>query len=80
MRLKHGKCRSFSVSRGCANDVPFYIGDFKIPSIKKEDQKFLGKLLLFSGKAEDTFKLFKNTFKEGLERIDSSSVRSEYKL
>ena len=62
------------------NDVPFYIGDFKIPSIKKEDQKCLGKLLLFSGKAEDTFKLFKNTFKEGLERIDSSSVRSEYKL
>ena len=70
MRLKPGKCRTFSISHGCAKDVPFYIGDFKIPSIKEEDQKFLGKLLFFSGKAEDTFTLFKDTFKEGLERCE----------
>ena len=80
MRLKPGKCRSFSVSRGLAKDVPFFIGDFRIPSIKDEDQKFLGRLLFFSSRTEETFNLIKSTFKEGLDRIDKSFICSEYKL
>ena len=59
MRLKPGKCRSFSVSGGKPKDVPFYIEDYRIPSIKGEEQKFLGKLLFFKGKPEETFTIFK---------------------
>jgi hypothetical protein len=52
----------------------------KVPSIRDEEQKFLGKLLFFSGKAEDTFNLFKSTWQEGMERIDNCFVRNEFKL
>ena len=80
MRLKPSKCRSYSVCSGKSKDVPFYIGENRVPSIKDEDQKFLGKLLFFSNKSTETFKLLESTLKEGMELIDSSSVRNEYKL
>ena len=41
---------------------------------------FLGKLLFFSGKSDDTLKLIYDTLKEALDRIEASFVRSEYKL
>ena len=80
MKLKPSKCRSFSISAGKATDTPFHIGDHRIPSIKDEEQKFLGKLLFFSGKSDDTLKLIYDTLKEALDRIEASFVRSEYKL
>ena len=80
MKLKPSKCRSFSVTGGKACDVPFYIGDYTIPSIKNEEQKFLGKILFFTGKQEETFSLIFNSFLEGLERINKSMVRNEFKL
>ena len=80
MKLKPSKCRSFSITSGKPSVVEFQIGDHKIPSIKDEDQKFLGKLLFFSGKSEETFNHIKDIFKEALENIDNSSVRNEYKL
>ena len=43
MKLKPSKCRSFTISAGSPKDVPFYIGDHRVPSIKDEEQKFLGK-------------------------------------
>ena len=80
MKLKPSKCRSVSVSGGKASDIPFYIGDYRIPSIKDEEQKFLGKVLFFSGKQDDTLTLIHDTFMEGLERINKSLVRNEFKL
>ena len=80
MRLKPSKCRSFSIRSGIAVDLPFHIGDFRIPSIRDEEQKFLGKLLFFSGKSEETFKLVHETLKEALDRIEASLIRTEYKL
>ena len=80
MKLKPSKCSGFSVCSGRASDISFHIGDNVIPSIRDEEQKFLGKLLFFSGKQEDTLSLIENTFKEGMERIQKSEVRSEYKL
>ena len=74
------KCRSFSVSGGKPKDVPFYIGDYRIPSIKDEEQKFLGKLLFFKGKPEETFAMFKDIISEGIENIEKAQVRNEYKL
>ena len=55
MKLKPSKCRSFSICSGKAKHVSFCIDDNQIPSICKEDQKFLGKLLFFSGKSERFF-------------------------
>ena len=52
MRLKPSKCTSLSIASGKSRNVPFYIGDFLISSIKDKEQKFLGKLLFFSGKSE----------------------------
>ena len=80
MKLKPSKCRSFSITSGKPTAVPFTIGDAQIPSIRDEDQKFLGKLLFFSGKSEETFNHIKSDFKEAMENIDESSVRNEYKL
>jgi hypothetical protein len=80
MKLKPSKCRSFSISAGQPKDIPFFIGENRVPSIKDEEQKFLGKLLFFSGKSEETFNLLKNTFKEGMDRIEKCFVRNEYKL
>ena len=74
------KCRSLSISNGKAKDVPFHIGDFRIPSICDKDQKFLGKLLFFSGKSEDVFSLKKDTFVEAIDNIEKALVRDEYKL
>ena len=80
MRLKPSKCRGLSVCKGQAKDVGFYIGDYRGPSIKDKEQKFLGKLLFFANKSTETFKLLESTLKEGMERIQQCSVRNEYKL
>jgi hypothetical protein len=80
MKLKPSKCRSFSISAGQPKDIPFFIGETRVPSIRDEEQKFLGKLLFFSGKSEETFNCLKATFKEGMDRIESCFVRNEYKL
>ena len=80
MRLKPSKCRHFSVPSGQPKDIPFHIGHTRIPSIRDEDQKFLGRLLFFSGKSEETFQHIKDTLKNALENIEASLVRSEYKL
>ena len=80
MRLKPSKCRSLSIQSGSSKDVPFHIGDKRIPSIRDEEQKFLGRLLFFSGKSEETFKHIHDILKDALERIEASLIRSEYKL
>ena len=80
MKLKPSKCRSFSLSAGKPEAVPFYIGDSEVPSIGDEEQKFLGKLLFFSGKSEETFNLIKDTFLRGIANIDKALIRNEYKL
>ena len=56
------------------------IGESVIPSIRDEEQKFLGKLLFFNGKPEETFNHISEIFKEGIERIEKSMVRNEFKL
>ena len=80
MKLKPSKCRSFSLCAGKPTAVPFHIGDSDVPSIRDEEQKFLGKLLFFHGKPEETFNLVKDTFVDGIANIDKAMVREEYKL
>ena len=80
LRLKPGKCRHLSVCGGQSKDVVFHIGAHRIPSIRDEEQKFLGRLLSFRGKSEETFNLVKDTLKTALDNVEASLVRSEYKL
>ena len=80
MQLKPSKCRSLSISSENANDEPSFIEEYKVPSIKEEEQKFLGWVLFFSGKSKETFKLMKDTLIVALERVEASLIRPEYKL
>ena len=66
--------------RGHPNCNIFYIGDSEISSIQDEEQKFVGKLLFFKGKPEETFNLVKDTFVKGIEKIGEAMVRNEFKL
>ena len=72
MKLKPSKCRSFSLSSGKPKDEAFYIGDNRVPSICDEEQKFLGKLLFFNGKSEETFVHIRDIFKNGIDMIDGN--------
>ena len=51
-----------------------------MPSIAEEEQKFLGRVLFFSGKSQDCYNLLESTIKEKLENLDNTAVRSEFKL
>ena len=80
MMLKPSKCRSYSCRSGKPSQTPFHIGDIDIPSIAVEEQKFLGKVLFFSGKSSETLEYFKSVISDKLSNIDSSMVRKEYKM
>ena len=57
MKLKPSKCRSFSLRSGKPEAIHFNIGESVIPSIRDEEQKFLGKLLFLDALASHAFKL-----------------------
>ena len=80
MKLKPSKCRSFSLLSGSPSVVPFHIDGSPVASIRDEEQKFLGKLLFFKGKSEETFSYIRDIFQEGIDNIDKAMVRNEYKL
>jgi hypothetical protein len=80
MRLKPSKCRTYSIKSGKPSIVDFNIGEHKIPSIAVEEQKFLGKVIFYSGKSSETMCYFKNLFSERLSHIDHMEIRGEYKM
>ena len=80
MRLKPSKCWSVSICSGRLKVVPFFIGDFQIPSIRDEEHKFLGKLLFYSGKAEEIFSHIKDIFVKAMDNIENAMIRDEYKF
>ena len=55
MKLKPSKCTLFSLSAGRPEVIPFHIVNNNIASIKDQEQKFLGKLLFFRVKSEETY-------------------------
>ena len=80
MKLKPSKCRSFSIQGGKPGKINFYMGDKIVPSIADEEQKFLGKLLFFTGKAAECYELLKESLKVRLENLDLTSVRPDFKV
>ena len=75
MRLKPSKCRSVSWSSGSPKDIPFNIKGQKLPSIKEEEQKFLGKLLFFERKSTQTTIHLKEELKIKLDFIDVKTLQ-----
>jgi hypothetical protein len=80
LKLKPSKCRSFSLSAGSPKVVDFYIGNYCVPSVAVEEQKFLGKVMFFSCSEADTLKYILGIINERLTRLNLASVRNEYKL
>ena len=80
MMLKPSKCRSFSLKSGRPEKENFKIGEHPVPSIADEEQKFLGRVLFFSGKSSECFKLLQENIKERLENLEKTAIRPEFKL
>ena len=80
MRLKPVKCRSFSIQQGKPSVIHFKISEAIIPSIHEEEQKFLGKVIFFTGKSTDVYTYFKDVIETKLKNIDETTIRNEYKM
>ncbi len=77
--LKPVKCRSISICSGSSKEVDFYIGDFKVPTVKEKPEKFLGSYITYYGKTSEAFEIIKSKLCNMLDNIDSIHVRNEYK-
>ena len=80
MMLKPSKCRSFSIKGGKPVKELFKINDHPVPSIADEEQKFLGRVLFFSGKSSECFELLKENIMKRLENLEKTAIRQEFKL
>ena len=79
IKLKPSKCTSFSLAGGKPHVAPFHIGGTPVASIR-DKERFLGKVIFFHGKSDETFSYIRDILKEGLDNIEKSMVRNEYKL
>ena len=80
LKLKPGKCKSLSISRGSPTDIPFMLDDYEIQTLRECDFKFLGSLVTFRNSTSDIFKYVEEIITSGIEKIDMSLVRNEYKM
>ena len=80
LTLKPPKCRSLSISGGTPTDIPFFIGDTRIKSVKEDPHQFLGSHICFSGKSSDTYDFVKHELESKLKRLDEALIRPEYKV
>ena len=78
--MKPTKCRSFSISAGKPTIIPYKLGDFVIPSVAEEEQKFLGKKIIFSGKQSEYLAEVRSILEEKLENLDKLAIRNEFKI
>ena len=68
MKIKPSKCRSLTISKGKPQIIHFKVGNNSIPSIAEEEQKFLGKVVFFSGKQSESLKYIQDKLNAKLER------------
>ena len=64
MTLKPSKCHTFSIKAGTPTNLTFKIGENTIPFIEDAEQKFLGKVIFFSGKEKETLSYLSDLFNE----------------
>ena len=80
LKLKPAKCRSLSIRSGKPTKIDYFIGNDRVKTVDEDPQKFLGSLISFSGKTEETFEFIKAKIETPINRINSTLVRNEYKL
>ena len=80
MKIKPTKCRSFTLSSGKPSVVHFKFEENVVPSISEEEQKFLGRVLFFSGKSEECYRLLESIITKKMNNLDKTEIRNEYKL
>ena len=80
MKIKPAKCRSFSLKSGSPEKIHFDIEGFSVPTIAEEEQKFLGRVLFFSGKSVECFELLESLVRGKLDNLGKTAVRNEFKL
>lgn len=78
--LKPVKCKSLSLKSGKPTEITFKLGDFNVPTIRDEPHSFFGSIITFDGKSQDTFQHIRNKLSSGLNMIDKSHIRNEYKI
>ena len=78
--LEPKKCKSLSICTGLSKCIEFKLENSIIPSILDSPEKFLGSQITFKGKQCETFKYIYEGFENCLQNIDSTNIRSEYKL
>ena len=80
LKLKPSKCRSLSIVSGKPTSINFQLNDSNIPTLEEEPHKFLGSLITFNNTATDIYNYLESKIKSGLENIDKSLIRNEFKL
>ena len=81
MKLKSSsKCRTFSIQSGTPKSLHFQIKETTIPTIKKEEQKFFGRVLFFDDKSSDTFGFISECLKKKINNLDATHIQNQYKL
>ena len=80
LKLKPRKCRSLSISRGTPIELHFNLEGSDIQTLYENDFKFLGSLVTFKNTTSDVFQYVTGLITTGIENIDRSLVRDEYKL
>ena len=80
LKLKPSKCRSLSIVCGKAQAIKFNLDESVIPTLDEEPHKFLGSLITFTNTPLDVYNYLYEKISSGLENIDKSFIRSEYKL
>lgn len=80
LQLKPPKCKTLSICGGRSKEVPFSINDNVLTYVKDKPEKFLGSWITYEGTTQVSYSLIHDKIKAMLDNIDSSLVRSEYKL
>lgn len=83
--LKSSKCKSHSISSGKPKDITFKLKNkqndiIQIDNLVNNEHKFLGQILMFENSPSDHFKLLKSKLESKLDNLDSTAIKSEYKL
>ena len=66
--------------RGCPSALSFNLGGMDIDTLENEEFKFLGSLVTFKNSSDDVYQYVRQLISSGIENIDDSLVRDEYKL
>ena len=68
------------ICSGVPKVVDFHIDGKRLTPVKEDPQRFLGSLITHSGSQKDVFDMISDKFDNGLNNINHSPVRDEFKI